>query len=36
MRLKVDEYIENYYNNRYQWNLLNMTPAQYRSHLLTA
>lgn len=31
LKLKVDEYIENYNNNRYQWNLLKMTPAQYEA-----
>jgi len=28
------EYIEYYNNERYQWNLKKMTPAQYRNHLL--
>ncbi len=33
---KVNEYIYNYNNNRYQWNLKKMTPVQYRDHLLVA
>ncbi|QIZ09493.1 IS3 family transposase [Priestia megaterium] len=32
----VDSYIEEYNNNRYQWGLNRMTPAQYRGHLLAA
>ncbi|WP_035002424.1 IS3 family transposase, partial [Bhargavaea cecembensis] len=32
----VDEYIFEYNNHRYQWNLKKMTPAQYRSHLIAA
>jgi transposase InsO family protein len=32
----VDSYIEEYNNDRYQWGLNRMTPAQYRSHLLAA
>jgi transposase InsO family protein len=32
----IQEYMEEYNNNRYQWTLNKMTPAQYRSHLLTA
>lgn len=31
---KVDEYIDYYNNDRYQWGLKKMTPKQYRSHLL--
>jgi len=31
---RVNEYIYNYNNNRYQWNLKKMTPVQYRDHLL--
>lgn len=34
LQLKVDCYIDAYNNERYQWNLQKMTPAQYRSHLL--
>ncbi len=33
---QVDRYIEEYNTQRYQWSLQKMTPAQYRSHLLTA
>ena len=33
---KVNEYIYDYNNNRYQWNLKKMTPVQYRDHLLVA
>ena len=36
LKLKVYLYIENYNNERYQWSLQKMTPAQYRSHLLAA
>jgi putative transposase len=32
----IEEYIEEYNSNRYQWSLNRMAPAQYRSHLLTA
>jgi transposase InsO family protein len=33
---KVNEYIYDYNNKRYQWNLKKMTPVQYRDHLLAA
>lgn len=33
---KVNEYIYDYNNIRYQWNLKKMTPVQYRDHLLVA
>ena len=33
---KVNAYIYDYNNNRYQWNLKKMTPVQYRDHLLVA
>lgn len=33
---KVNQYIYNYNNKRYQWNLKKMTPVQYRDHLLAA
>jgi putative transposase len=33
---KVNEYIYDYNNSRYQWNLKKMTPVQYRDHLLVA
>jgi transposase InsO family protein len=33
---KVNEYIYDYNNRRYQWNLKKMTPVQYRDHLLVA
>jgi len=32
----IGNYIEEYNNDRYQWGLNKMTPAQYRSHLLAA
>ncbi|KKK34452.1 transposase [Mesobacillus campisalis] len=32
----IGGYIEEYNNERYQWTLNKMTPAQYRSHLLAA
>jgi putative transposase len=34
--VKVNEYMQYYNNNRYQWGLKKMTPVQYRDHLLTA
>lgn len=30
----IDEYLKYYNNERYQWDLKKMTPAQYRDHLL--
>jgi len=33
---KVNEYIYDYNNKRYQWSLKKMTPVQYRDHLLVA
>jgi len=36
LKQKVDSFIEEYNNNRYQWGLKKMTPAQYRGHLLAA
>lgn len=36
LQLKVERYIDEYNNERYQWGLQKMTPAQYRSHLLAA
>jgi putative transposase len=35
LELLVEEYIEYYNNERYQWDLKKMTPVQYRNHLLT-
>ncbi|MGW6253819.1 IS3 family transposase, partial [Peribacillus butanolivorans] len=32
----IEEYMEEYNTNRYQWSLNRMTPAQYGSHLLGA
>ena len=34
LSLLVEEYIEYYNNERYQWDLKKMTPVQYRNHLL--
>ena len=34
LNLLVEEYIEYYNHERYQWNLKKMTPVQYRNHLL--
>lgn len=31
---KVNEYMQYYNHNRYQWGLKKMTPVQYRNHLL--
>lgn len=36
LRARVDEYMEYYNSGRYQWTLKNMTPDEFRSHLLTA
>jgi putative transposase len=36
LKILIGDYIEEYNNNRYQWTLNKMTPAQYRSHLLAA
>lgn len=35
LKVLIDQYMYNYNNNRYQWNLKKMTPVQYRNHLLT-
>ena len=34
LSLVVEEYIEYYNNERYQWDLKKMTPVAYRNHLL--
>ena len=34
LNLLIEEYIEYYNNERYQWDLKKMTPVQYRNHLL--
>ena len=34
LNLRVEEYIEYYNNERYQWDLKKMTPVGYRNHLL--
>lgn len=31
---EVDDYMDYYNNDRYQWNLNKMTPVQYRNHLV--
>jgi transposase InsO family protein len=36
VRLAIEEYIEFYNQERYQWSLQKMTPVQYRGHLLAA
>lgn len=36
LKCVVDTYMQEYNHKRYQWGLNKMTPAQYRSHLLTA
>ena len=35
LKIAIEEYIEYYNNQRYQWDLKKMTPIQYRNHLLT-
>ena len=34
VKLEIDDYIDYYNNDRYQWNLKRMTPVLYRNHLL--
>lgn len=34
LNLQIKEYIEYYNNERYQWGIKKMTPAEYRDHLL--
>ena len=34
LRDLISDYMYNYNNTRYQWNLKKMTPVQYRNHLL--
>jgi len=36
LRERIDEYISYYNSERYQWTLKQMTPDEYRSHLLIA
>ena len=36
LTFKVNEYMQYYNNERYQWGLKKMTPIQYRDHLLAA
>lgn len=36
LKAAIYDYIYHYNNHRYQWTLNKMTPAQYRSHLLSA
>lgn len=36
LKHQVNNYIEKYNNERYQWGLNKMIPVQYRGHLLTA
>lgn len=36
LKHQTNEYINKYNNERYQWGINKMTPAQYRGHLLTA
>ena len=36
LELLVEEYVEYYNNERYQWHLKKMTPVGYRNHLLNA
>lgn len=33
VRNEIDDYMDYYNNDRYQWNLNKMTPVQYRNHL---
>ncbi|MNN98722.1 hypothetical protein D3C81_2181800 [compost metagenome] len=36
LRLRVNEYVNYYNSERYQWTLKKMTPDEFRSHLLAA
>lgn len=36
LKYKVNNYIDEYNNKRYQWGLQKMTPDQYKGHLLAA
>lgn len=36
LQIMIDNYINHYNNERFQWNLKKMTPVQYRNHLLNA
>ena len=36
LQILVDNYIDYYYNFRYQWNLKKLTPIQFRNQLLMA
>ena len=36
LTFRVNEYMQYYNYNRYQWGLQKMTPAEYRDHLLAA
>lgn len=34
LKTLVDEYMNYYNNERYQWGIQKMTPVEYRNHLL--
>lgn len=36
LRVRVNDYIEYYNSDRYQWKLKKMTPDEYRSHLIAS
>ncbi|WP_152643808.1 IS3 family transposase, partial [Paenibacillus terrae] len=36
LRSRINEYMDYYNTDRYQWTLKKMTPDEYRNHLLTA
>ncbi len=36
LRARINEYMDYYNTDRYQWTLKKMTPDEYRNHLLTA
>lgn len=35
LKNKINYYMVNYNNYRYQWNLKKMTPVEYKTHLLS-
>jgi len=34
LQIDINDYIDYYYNYRYQWNLSRMAPSEYRKYLL--
>ncbi|PGK31763.1 hypothetical protein CN907_26990 [Bacillus anthracis] len=36
LRQVIEDYMQDYNHDRYQWTLKKMAPVQYRNHLLSA